>query len=189
MINFEKYNNVNDNGDFAVVKEEGSYHARLMMVRLSKQDKFIEEGKEPKDQISFLFDVINENGQSCHIATRPTGITFTDRSNLPKILNKLGQPTNGKELQELLYNKDKTLKDIYCKVYVDVQEKENGIFNNVTKIIAVEEPTDQPVSNIVEWDYKVFGKDIIMGDINPAYKPSDEADDDFMSRIKSEHGV
>ena len=188
MINFEKYNNANDNGDFAVVKEEGSYHARLMMVRLSKQDKYIEEGKEPKDQISFLFDVINENGQSCHIATRPTGITFTDRSNLPKILNKLGQPTNGKELQELLYTKDKKLKDIYCKVYVDVQEKENGIFNNVTKNIAVEEPTDQPVSKIVEWDYKVFGKEIVAGDINPAYKTDDE-EDDFIKKVKAENNV
>ena len=188
MINFEKYNNANNNGDFAMVNEEGSYHARLMMVRLSKQDKYIEEGKEPKDMISFLFDVINENGQSCHIATRPTGITFTDRSNLPKILNKLGQPSNGKELQELLYTKDNKLKDIYCKVYVDVQEKENGIFNNVTKIIAVEEPTDQPVSKIVDWDYKVFGKEIEMGDINPAYKTDDE-DDDFIKKVKAENNV
>jgi hypothetical protein len=191
MINFEKYYNANDNGDFAVINEEGSYHARLMMVRISKQDKYIEEGKEPRDQISFLFDVLNEKGLSCHVATRPTSITFTDRSNLPKILNKLGQPTCGKELQELLYTKDGELKDIYCKVYVDVQEKENGIFNNVTKIISVEEPTDQPVSKIVDWDLKVFGKDIEAGDVNPAYKAASNTDeeDDFIEKVKKENNV
>ena len=193
-INFDKYTNSNNNGDFAVIEETGTYHARLVMVRMNKMDpKFLKDDEEPRDQISFLFDVLNNQGLSCHVATKPCTITFTDRSKLPGILGKLGQPTSGKELKELLYTKDGKLKDIYCKVTVEATERPagDGYYNRVMKITAVEEPTGQPVSKLDDWDFKTFGKEVELYDVNPAYetKSDNDEDDDFINKVKAENGV
>lgn len=185
-INLSQYKNISSNGDFAVIEEDGVYHARLMMVRISKQDeRFVEDGKEPRDQISFLFDVLNSKGLSCHVATKPCTVTFTDRSRLPVILGKLCQPKDGDELKDVLYTKEGQLKDIYCKVMVEVKERPNGdgFYNTVTKIVAVEEPTGQAESNVTEWDFKAYGKAVDMYDLNPKYETN--LDDDFFARLRN----
>ena len=61
--------------------DNGAYIGKLCMVRISKQSqRFVKEGEKPKDMISFVFDVENKL-----IGTKAFGLSWTDKSSLPKV--------------------------------------------------------------------------------------------------------
>ena len=126
MLDLKKYD-VNSNVEgFYFIKEEGYYSGRLCAVRISKQDKqFVEEGKQPRDQISFVFDIINEDGNHVHVQTKPSSITFGERSNIPKLWAKVKELKNGSDLSNFLY-KEGGLGKVF-KVNVEVTENTYAI--------------------------------------------------------------
>lgn len=154
MINFDKFGN-NSVESFGVIKDEDYYDGRLCIVRISKQDKkFVEDGKEPRDLISFVFDVVNKEGVHCHIPTKASSPTFGDQSNLPKLFAKVAKLTSGKDLSKFLYDNG-GLGSVY-RVSVEVTEKDGQIFNRIDKISG---PSDAKIdaSPINEWDLKIYG--------------------------------
>lgn len=169
MINFEEYNNQTTNEAFAVVGKENIYPAKLAVVRMSKQNpKFLEEGQTPKDQISFVFDVINENGESVHVATKPCTVSFTDKSNLPKIWANAFDLRSGKDLSDNLY-KDGKLQALPVTVYVAVTRKDDKVFNEITKVVSLEKKSDQKATDIREYDLKVYGQPCEQYDLATGY--------------------
>lgn len=81
----KKLNEVFENMKNNATKEftplaDGVYTGRLCMARISKQaSRFVKDGEQPKDQISFVFDV---DGR--YVSTKCFGISWTDKSSLPK---------------------------------------------------------------------------------------------------------
>lgn len=168
MLDLKKYD-VNSNVEgFYFIKEEGYYSGRLCAVRISKQDKqFVEEGKQPRDQISFVFDIINEDGNHVHVQTKPSSITFGERSNIPKLWAKVKELKNGSDLSNFLY-KEGGLGKVF-KVNVEVTEKDDQVFNTVTKVSGESAMEIEP-SKLTSWDLKVFGKDCEEYDLAEGYE-------------------
>lgn len=185
MIEFEKYNNKTTDA-FAVIEEDGVYAGRLYCIKLSKQnEKFVEAGQEPRDQITFMFDIVNENGDNVHVATKAMGISFTDRSNLPKFFEKIAKIESGSDMSKLLYA-DKGLGKVF-KVMVSVDKKDDKIYNTVTKITGVSNKEIEPTP-LTEWDLRVYGQPCIEFDLAEGYKEPTESttdvdDDEFLSTL------
>lgn len=168
MIKFEQYNNTATNEAWANITEDGVYNARLFAIRVSKQnEKFIDEGATPKDQISFVFDVLNEQNQSVHVATKPCTISFTDKSTLPKIWEKVTKLTSGADMSKLFYEEN-GLGDTF-KVMIEVTQKDDKIYNTVTKVTA-KTKAEIPVCPVTDYDLRVYGQPCEEYDLAEGYE-------------------
>lgn len=171
MINYNEVYKNKTNEAFDNIEKPGIYKGRLMAVKISKQaEQFVEEGKTPKFQVSFLWDCKNKAGKSVHVSTKPCGISFTDKSNLPKIWENIGTVDSLESYLKLVYDEKNNVKDIFATLDVKVDVRENGIFPTVTKVLELEEPIkDFGISEISEWDRKVYGVEATDIDFNKAY--------------------
>lgn len=191
MINYKDLYTQTTNEAFANIEKAGIYKGRLMAVRISKQaEQFVEEGKEPRNQVSFLWDCKNKAGQSVHVSTKPCGISFTDKSNLPKIWENVGSVNSLENYLKIVYDKNNNVKDIFATLDIKVVEKENGIYPTVTKVLELEEPIkDFGVTPLTDYDKKVYGVEAIDIDLNPAYAGTEgqvveaEDEDDMFRRL------
>jgi len=173
MIN-ELYTKADEKSDveFANITEDGLYTGRLAAQVLSKQDsKFVEEGKEPRNQISYVFDLLNENGESVHVSTKPCSISMGDKANLPKIWNV----KTGEDLTKILYDAAGKPKELYVKCLVTVKETETGIFPTVTKVSKIMPESEQPATKLTEFDLKVYGREAEAVEMTPDYQAATEA--------------
>lgn len=191
MINYKDLYTQTTNEAFANIEKAGIYKGRLMAVRISKQaEQFVEEGKTPKNQVSFLWDCKNKAGQSVHVSTKPCGISFTDKSNLPKIWENVGSVNSLENYLKIVYDKNNNVKDIFATLDIKVVEKENGIYPTVTKVLELEEPIkDFGITPLTDYDKKVYGVEAIDIDLNPAYAGTEgqvveaEDEDDMFRRL------
>lgn len=191
MINYKDLYTQTTNEAFANIEKAGIYKGRLMAVRISKQaEQFVEEGKEPRNQVSFLWDCKNKAGQSVHVSTKPCGISFTDKSNLPKIWENVGSVNSLENYLKIVYDKNNNVKDIFATLDIKVVEKENGIYPTVTKVLELEEPIkDFGVTALTDYDKKVYGVEAIDIDLNPVYAGTEgqvveaEDEDDMFRRL------
>lgn len=191
MINYNELYTQKTNEAFANIEKAGIYKGRLIAVKISKQsENFIEEGKEPKNLVSFLWDCKNKAGQSVHVSTKPCGISFTDKSNLPKIWENVGSVNSLENYLKIVYDKNNNVKDIFATLDIKVVEKENGIYPTVTKVLELEEPIkDFGVTALTDYDKKVYGVEAIDIDLNPVYAGTEgqvveaEDEDDMFRRL------
>lgn len=191
MINYKNLYTQKTNDAFPNIEKAGIYKGRLMAVRISKQsEKFLEEGQTPKNQVSFLWDCKNKSGEHVHVATKPSGLSFTDKSNLPKIWENVETVDSLDKYLNIVYDKNNNVKDIFATLDVKVDVRENGIFPTVTKVLELEDTIkDFGTSEVTDYDKKVYGVEAIDIDFNPVYtgKESDEQiaddDDDLFKRL------
>lgn len=171
MINYDELYTQKTNEAFANIEKAGIYKGRLMAVKISKQsEKFLEEGQKPKNQVSFVWDCKNKAGQHVHVSTKPCSISFTDKSNLPKIWENVGDSNSLENYLKIVYDKKNNVKDMFATLDIKVDVKENGTFPTVTKVLELEEPIkDFGISEVTDYDKKVYGVEAIDIDFNPAY--------------------
>ena len=166
----ELYTNRNSaaGNDFANISEDGMYLGRLAGQIMLKQSKeYTKEGEEPKELVSFVFDLINDNGESVHVRTKPSSFSFGEKANLPGLWNV----KNAKELQDLIVDMEKDcLKDVYVRCIVVVDHKENGDFPRVTKVSKIMPATDQTATALTKWDLKPYGQEPTDVFLTPDYE-------------------
>ena len=157
------YDNANAAGngeDFENIVEDGMYEGRLAAQVISLQDDKYRETNEDgtlkpaRELVSFVFDLINENGKSVKVRTKPCSFSFGDKANLPKIWNV----TTPQELKSLLVHDGEFLNDVYVKCMVEVTHKDNGDFPMVKKVSKILEKSAQPATTLSDYDKKVYGK-------------------------------
>lgn len=188
MINYNELYTQKTNDAFNNIEKGGLYKGRLIAVKISKQSpQFVEEGKEPKNLVSFLWDCKNKAGKSVHVSTRPCTISFTDKSTLPKIWENAGDSSSLENYLKIVYDKNNNVKDIFATLDIKVDTKENGTFATVTKVSELEEPIkDFGVTKVTDYDRKVYGVEAIDIDINPVYDGKvveAEDEDDLFKRL------
>jgi len=192
MINYNELYTQKTNDAFDNIEKGGLYKGRLMAVKICKQSpQFVEEGKEPKTLVTFLWDCKNKAGKSVHVSTKPCTISFTDKSTLPKIWENAGDIKTLDDYLKLVYDKNNNVKDIFATLDIKVENKDNGSFATVTKVSEVEEPIkDFGITKITDYDKKVYGVEAIDIDYNPVYlgKEGQVVDcgdnvDDFIDRL------
>lgn len=155
------------NEAWANIDSDGTYNGRLAATIISEQNaSYVPEGETPKQLISYVFDLLNEKGESVHVHTKPCTISFTDKSRLPQIW----KVKNGEELSALLCDAEGKAKDVYVKCLVEVKETDKGIFPTVTKVSKIIDKTDQPATKLSDWDLKVYGKEAISYELTPEYE-------------------
>lgn len=193
MINYNELYTQKTNEAFANIEKAGIYKGRLIAVKISKQsEKFIEEGHEPKNLVSFLWDCKNKAGKSVHVSTKPCTISFTEKSTLPKIWENVGQADSLENYLKIVYDKNNNVNDIFATLDIKVDVKENGTFPTVTKVLELEEPIkDFGVTKITDYDRKVYGVEAIDIDINPVYEGKEgqvteaKDEDDLFARLQN----
>lgn len=172
----ELYTNTNStaSNDFANISEDGMYLGRLAGQIMLKQSKeFTKEGEEPKELVTFIFDLINDNGESVHVRTKPSSFSFGEKAKLPGLWNV----KSAKELQELIVDTDKDcLKDVFVKCMVEVDHKENGDFPRVTKVSKIMATTDQTATALNKWDLKPYGQEPTDVFLTPDYEAATPSD-------------
>lgn len=188
MINYNELYTQKTNDAFDNIEKAGIYKGRLIAVKISKQSQqFVEEGKEPKNLVSFLWDCKNKAGKSVHVSTKPCTISFTEKSTLPKIWENVGTADNLEDYLKIVYDKNNNLKDLFATLDIKVDVKENGTFATVTKVLELEEPIkDFGVTKVTDYDRKVYGVEAIDIDINPVYDGKvveAEDEDDLFNRL------
>lgn len=172
MIEFKPSNGSND---FNVITKKGNYPAKLAVLRTSYQDEKYAKDKdnnpiEPKQLVSFVFDVLDKEGNNVHVHTKPCTISFNEKSNLPKLWEDAVEISNMKEFQEFFYDAEGNLKDICVNVNVSVEEKDGKVYNQVKRVTEITESNDVKPSELFEWDLKVYGKPCDDYDCAPSYK-------------------
>ena len=190
MINYNELYTQKTNEAFANIDKAGIYKGRLIAVKISKQnEKFIEEGKEPKNLVSFLWDCKNKAGKSVHVSTKPCTISFTEKSTLPKIWENVGQADSLENYLKIVYDKNNNVNDIFATLDIKVDVKENGTFPTVTKVLELEEPIkDFGITKVTDYDRKVYGVEAIDIDINPVYEGKvveAKDEDDLFARLQN----
>ena len=193
MINYNELYTQKTNEAFENIEKAGIYKGRLIAVKISKQSpQFVEEGKEPKNLVSFLWDCKNKAGKSVHVSTKPCTISFTEKSTLPKIWENVGQADSLENYLKIVYDKNNNLKDIFATLDIKVDVKENGTFPTVTKVLELEEPiNDFGITKVTDYDRKVYGVEAIDIDINPVYEGKEgqvteaKDEDDLFARLQN----
>ena len=172
MINYNELYTQKTNAAFDNIEKAGVYKGRLIAVKISKQSsQFVEEGHEPKNLVSFLWDCKNKAGKSVHVSTKPCTISFTEKSTLPKIWENVGQADSLEKYLKIVYDKNNNVNDIFATLDIKVDVKDNGTFPTVTKVLELEEPIkDFGITKITDYDRKVYGVEAIAIDINPVYE-------------------
>jgi hypothetical protein len=191
MINYNELYTQKTNDAFDNIEKAGIYKGRLIAVKISKQSQqFVEEGKEPKYLVSFLWDCKNKAGKSVHVSTKPCTISFTDKSTLPKIWENVGAADSLENYLKIVYDKNNNVKDIFATLDIKVDVKENGSFATVTKVLELEEPIkDFGITKVTDYDRKVYGVEAIDIDINPVYAGKEgqvieaENEDELFARL------
>lgn len=191
MINYNELYTQKTNDAFDNIEKAGIYKGRLIAVKISKQSQqFVEEGKEPKNLVSFLWDCKNKAGKSVHVSTKPCTISFTDKSTLPKIWENVGAADSLDNYLKIVYDKNNNVKDIFATLDIKVDVKENGSFATVTKVLELEEPIkDFGITKVTDYDRKVYGVEAIDIDINPIYSGKEgqvveaENEDELFARL------
>jgi hypothetical protein len=191
MINYNELYTQKTNDAFDNIEKAGIYKGRLIAVKISKQSQqFVEEGKEPKNLVSFLWDCKNKAGKSVHVSTKPCTISFTDKSTLPKIWENVGAADSLENYLKIVYDKNNNVKDIFATLDIKVDVKENGSFATVTKVLELEEPIkDFGITKVTGYDRKVYGVEAIDIDINPVYAGKEgqvveaENEDELFARL------
>jgi len=191
MINYNELYTQKTNDAFDNIEKAGIYKGRLIAVKISKQSQqFVEEGKEPKNLVSFLWDCKNKAGKSVHVSTKPCTISFTDKSTLPKIWENVGAADSLENYLKIVYDKNNNVKDIFATLDIKVDVKENGNFATVTKVLELEEPIkDFGITKVTDYDRKVYGVEAIDIDINPVYAGKEsqvveaENEDELFARL------
>ena len=190
MINFNEIYTQKTNEAFANIEKTGLYKGRLLAVKISKQTgQYVEEGKEPKHLVSFVWDCKNKAGEHVHVSTKPCTISFTDKSTLPKIWENMATVNSLETFLSTVYTKNNEVKDIFATLDIKVDVKDNGNFPTVTKISEVEDVIkDFGTSKVTDYDRKVYGVDAISMDINPVYEGKAgviecETEEDFINRL------
>ena len=193
MINYNELYTQKTNEAFENIEKAGIYKGRLIAVKISKQSpQFVEEGKQPKNLVSFLWDCKNKAGKSVHVSTKPCTISFTEKSTLPKIWENVGQADSLENYLKIVYDKNNNVNDIFATLDIKVDVKENGTFPTVTKVLELEEPIkDFGITKITDYDRKVYGVEAIDIDINPIYKGKEgqvteaKDEDDLFARLQN----
>ena len=193
MINYNELYTQKTNEAFENIEKAGIYKGRLIAVKISKQSpQFVEEGKQPKNLVSFLWDCKNKAGKSVHVSTKPCTISFTEKSTLPKIWENVGQADSLENYLKIVYDKNNNVNDIFATLDIKVDVKENGTFPTVTKVLELEEPIkDFGVTKITDYDRKVYGVEAIDMDINPVYEGKEgqvteaKDEDDLFARLQN----
>lgn len=169
-----KFKESTNNQEFTFISKPGVYKARLAAVRKSMQDEKFAKDKDgnpidPRELVSFVFDVQNKDGNNVHVHTKPCSITFSDKSKLPVFFENVKGLSKLEDFETLLWDEKGNLKDFFCDVMVKVTTKDEKVFNEVTQI--VEETGDNGVkaSDLCDWDLKVFGKPCVEYDLAPSY--------------------
>lgn len=191
MINYNELYTQKTNEAFDNIEKAGIYKGRLIAVKICKQSpQFVEEGKTPKNLVSFLWDCKNKAGKSVHVSTKPCTISFTDKSCLPKIWENVGEVDSLENYLKIVYDKNNNVKDIFATLDIKLDVKENGNFATVTKVLELAEPIkDFGVSKITDYDKKVYGVEAIDIDFNPVYVGKQgqvveaENDDELFARL------
>ena len=140
MIEFNKIQESSNSKEFEVIPKKGTYKSNLAVIRLSKQDdKFVDLGQEPKTQVSFVFDVIDKDGNNVSVPTKTFGFSFTYKSNLPKFWAPAVTMSNGNDMAKYFYgDKQDEANHVILRGYevlVNVIQKDDKIFNEITEII------------------------------------------------------
>ena len=193
MINYNELYTQKTNEAFENIEKAGIYKGRLIAVKISKQSpQFVEEGKEPKNLVSFLWDCKNKAGKSVHVSTKPCTISFTEKSTLPKIWENVGQADSLENYLKIVYEDNNNVKDIFATLDIKVDVKENGTFPTVTKVLELEEPIkDFGITKVTDYDRKVYGVEAIDIDINPVYEGKEgqvteaKDEDDLFARLQN----
>lgn len=193
MINYNELYTQKTNDAFDNIEKAGIYKGRLIAVKISKQSQqFVEEGKEPKNLVSFLWDCKNKAGKSVHVSTKPCTISFTEKSTLPKIWENVGQADSLENYLKIVYDKNNNVNDIFATLDIKVDVKENGTFPTVTKVLELEEPIkDFGITKVTDYDRKVYGVEAIDIDINPVYEgkvgqvTEAKDEDDLFARLQN----
>ena len=193
MINYNELYTQKTNDAFDNIEKAGIYKGRLIAVKISKQSpQFVEEGKEPKNLVSFLWDCKNKAGKSVHVSTKPCTISFTEKSTLPKIWENVGQADSLENYLKIVYDKNNNVNDIFATLDIKVDVKENGTFPTVTKVLELEEPIkDFGITKVTDYDRKVYGVEAIDIDINPVYEGKEgqvteaKDEDDLFARLQN----
>ena len=193
MINYNELYTQKTNDAFDNIEKAGIYKGRLIAVKISKQSpQFVEEGKEPKNLVSFLWDCKNKAGKSVHVSTKPCTISFTDKSTLPKIWGNVAPVDSLENYLKIVYDKNNNVNDIFATLDIKVDVKENGTFPTVTKVLELEEPIkDFGITKVTDYDRKVYGVEAIDIDINPVYEGKEgqvteaKDEDDLFARLQN----
>lgn len=193
MINYNELYTQKTNDAFDNIEKAGIYKGRLIAVKISKQSpQFVEEGKQPKNLVSFLWDCKNKAGKSVHVSTKPCTISFTEKSTLPKIWENVGQADSLENYLKIVYDKNNNVNDIFATLDIKVDVKENGTFPTVTKVLELEEPIkDFGITKVTDYDRKVYGVEAIDIDINPVYEGKEgqvteaKDEDDLFARLQN----
>ena len=190
MINYNELYTQKTNDAFDNIEKAGIYKGRLIAVKISKQSpQFVEEGKEPKNLVSFLWDCKNKAGKSVHVSTKPCTISFTDKSTLPKIWGNVAPVDSLENYLKIVYDKNNNVNDIFATLDIKVDVKENGTFPTVTKVLELDEPIkDFGITKVTDYDRKVYGVEAIDIDINPVYEGKvveAKDEDDLFARLQN----
>ena len=193
MINYNELYTQKTNEAFENIEKAGVYKGRLIAVKISKQsEKFVEEGHEPKNLVSFLWDCKNKAGKSVHVSTKPCTISFAEKSTLPKIWENVATVNSLENYLKIVYDDNNNVKDIFATLDIKVDVKENGTFPTVTKVLELEEPIkDFGVTKITDYDRKVYGVEAVDIDINPVYEGKEgqvteaKDEDDLFARLQN----
>ena len=190
MINYNELYTQKTNEAFENIEKAGIYKGRLIAVKISKQSpQFVEEGNEPKNLVSFLWDCKNKAGKSVHVSTKPCTISFTEKSTLPKIWENVATVNSLENYLKIVYDDNNNVKDIFATLDIKVDVKENGTFPTVTKVLELEEPIEGfETTKVTDYDRKVYGVEAIDIDINPAYEGNvveAKNEDDLFARLQN----
>lgn len=158
-----KFKDTNSSNTFTFISKPGVYKAKLIALRQSLQDdKFAidKEGNptEPKELISFVWDVATNDGTQCHVDTKPCMVSFSEKSKLPEMWGNVVELSDMSDYYDFFYDKNDKLKSVNAQVMVKVQEKDGKVYNKVSEVVSLEDSVDIKPTPITEYDLRVYGK-------------------------------
>lgn len=166
-------------GEFKVIEKAGVYKARLAVLRTSWQDeKFAKKADgtpaDPKQLISFVWDVKDKNGEQIHVTTKASTISFNEKSNLTTLFKNVKTFKNQEDFEKFIYDKDDNLVELFADVIVKVEtNKTSGkVYNTVSEIVEITEDNGVKPSELTDWDLKVYGQECDQFILAGAYESS-----------------
>lgn len=175
---------------WANITQDGVYSGHLAATLLVKTpEKFVRPEEKARNKVVYVFDLVNEQGESVHVKTKACTVSFTEKSKLPKIWKK----ETGNEIRQLLYGDledNSTLKALPVKCLVTVVEKDNGFWPTVEKVVSVEtKDTPKAGTRLSDWDVSYYGEEPLVIELADGYeyskKPAadDEEEEELFKRL------
>lgn len=144
--------------------DNGAYTGKLCMVRISKQSqRFVKEGDKPKDMISFVFDV-----EGKLIASKAFGLSWTDKSSLPKFF-KMAKAKNLGEFDAWL-DKKLTATDGTFELVIG---RNDAVYNTIDMVMSEKKTTEAKGCQIPKFFKKVFGEECVEYAVADGYSIAD----------------